>query len=82
MTSDEQEAFHKGKFAAWKDHRDQASGARSRCPYIVADRARAWRQGYDDQMATLNPTVQLDAESEQLRAKFVADLQAWLDRNK
>jgi hypothetical protein len=82
MTRDELQAYDRGKFAAWQDHRDQASGSRARCPYTCADRARAWRQGYADQMATLNPTVQLDAENEQLRANFVADLQAWLARNK
>ena len=81
MTRDEQHAYDEGKFAAWKDYRDQASGSRARCPFVVADRVRAWNQGYQDQTATLNPTVQLDAEAEQRRAEFVAACQDWLARN-
>jgi hypothetical protein len=82
MTRDEQSAYHEGKLAAWKDHRDQHTGARARCPYVVADRVRAWNQGYQEQHATLNPTAHLDAEAEQRRQNFVAALQDWLARNR
>jgi hypothetical protein len=82
MTRDEESAYSEGKLAAWKDHRDQHTGARARCPYTVLDRVRAWNRGYHDQQTSLNPTVDLDAESEQRRLDFVAGIQAWLDRNK
>ena len=82
MTRDERHAYDEGKFAAWKDHRDQHLGARARCPYVVADRVRAWNAGYQEQTATLNPTVKLDAEAEQRRLEMVAALQGWLARNK
>lgn len=82
MTRDEESAYSEGKLAAWKDHRDQHTGARARCPYVVLDRVRAWQQGYHDQATALNPTIQLDAEAEERRAKCAAALQAWIDRNK
>lgn len=82
MTRDEHAAHSEGKFAAWKDHRDQHLGSRAKCPYTVLDRVRAWHQGYAEQQATLNPTVQLDAEAEQRRLEFVAACQDWLARNK
>lgn len=81
MSRDEEYAYNEGKLAAWKDHRDQHLGSRAKCPFIVADRVRAWNQGYQDQATTLNPKVELDAEAEQLRANFVAGIQAWLERN-
>jgi ribosome assembly protein YihI (activator of Der GTPase) len=82
MTHDEEHAYSEGKLAAWKDHRDQHTGSRARCPYTVLDRVRAWNQGYHDQSTALNPTVQLDAESEKRRLEMVAALQGWLERNK
>jgi len=82
MTRDEESAYTEGKLAAWKDYRDQHTGARARCPYVVADRVRAWQKGYSDQTTALNPTVQLDAEAEERRAEFVAACQDWLARNK
>jgi ribosome assembly protein YihI (activator of Der GTPase) len=81
MTRDEEHAYNEGKLAAWKDHRDQHLGSRAKCPFVVADRVRAWQQGYHDQATALNPTVQLDAEAEQRRIEFVAACQDWLARN-
>ena len=82
MTRDEQHAYNEGKFARFKDERDKASGAISRCPYTVPDRVRAWHKGYQDQSLEFQPKVELDAESEQRRVEFVAAMQDWLARNK
>lgn len=82
MTRDEEHARSEGKVAYWCDHRDQHLGSRSKCPYTVPHKVRAWNDGYHEEATRMNPTVQLDAEAEQRRLEMVAALQAWLERNK
>jgi hypothetical protein len=81
MTSREQSAYDEGKLARLMDERNTTSGSRSRCPYRAVDHVRAWKQGYQDQLAASQPRARTPEDDARVAA-FCSAIEAWRARNK